>query len=89
MKKTFTIIIVCVAAAVFLLSACATNNAAPTVSTALVPSVSLSGTPYITAGPSSTVTIKVTPLPNGTESIVPTPPNDQPGVTAAPVPAAS
>lgn len=89
MRKTFTIIVAFVAAAVFLLSACSSNNAAPTVSTALVPSVSLSGTPYITAGPSSTVTIKVTPLPMDTESTVPTPPNDQPNASATVLPAAS
>ncbi len=83
MKKTFISIITIVAAAILILSACASNSAAPTVSTALVPSVSLSGTPYITAGPSSTVTIKVTELPMGTESTVPTPPNDQPGATAS------
>lgn len=76
MKKTFFIVIALVAAAVILMSACMDSSGAPTASTELKgPSVSLSaGTPYSSAGPSSTVTISITPLPMGTESTQPSPP---------------
>ncbi|MEI6101233.1 MAG: hypothetical protein WCP73_05275 [Eubacteriales bacterium] len=86
MNKTYLIIIVVIAAAIVLLSACSNNNAAPSASTALTPSVSLSGTPFTTEGPSSTVTIKVTPLPVGSESGEPT--NNGP-LASTGVPAAS
>ena len=68
MKKYIFLILAAILAAGMMLSGCSSQNGAP--------SASLSGTPYITAGPSSTTTINVTPLPNGVPSTVPTVPNN-------------
>lgn len=62
MKKRFIAIIAIALILIFLLAACAQNNAQPSVDLT-GPTVSLSGTPSRSAGPSSTVTIDVTPLP--------------------------
>jgi uncharacterized lipoprotein YajG len=68
LKRILLFIVIAIALiAVFLFAACAKNNAQPSVELT-GPSASLSGTPYRTAGPSSTVTINVTPLPGNTNT---------------------
>lgn len=65
MKKMIFVIIIIILTACVVLAGCAQPNAAPSGSLT-GPSVSLSGTPYRTAGPSASVTIDVTPLPGPT-----------------------
>jgi hypothetical protein len=71
LKKILIVTITAVLAAGLALSGCAQNyNAAPSGSLT-GPSVSLSGTPYRSAGPSASVTIDVTPLPGPSVSAEP------------------
>lgn len=63
MKKLIFVIVVIVLAVCVLLAGCAQNNNVAPSGSLTGPSASLSGTPYRTAGPSSTVTIDITPLP--------------------------
>lgn len=67
MKRIFFVLAAIVLAAALIFAACAKNNAQPSVELT-GPTTSLSGTPSRTAGPSSTVTIDVTPLPGNTSS---------------------